>query len=150
MFYFFLNRINARKRNPIYPGALRLCDVANGVPYLLICASSDHIDTGNFLSKPSIQKMDFSKLEKNIAKTIDRFGYIDEQRFLDDMGICPYFLGRTSWDETYFTILNTPKGLKAYQAWLDNGGKEKLLQIEVTHRRNNANIFLWDEEEEEE
>lgn len=114
------------ERNPIYPGALRLSDVDEGVPYREINVRNEVVDVGVFTSAPTIVTNIFGP---TYLASVHRNGGDPCKRrniHLEDGGICKYYNG--TWNDAYFTISDTPEGITKYQDWLASNGGNLILE----------------------
>ena len=114
--------IDPTKRNPIYDEALRLCDISNDVPFLMISAPWGIAKQSRFIGSPFLDKISLA------IRTTEPDGTID-YRYLSDLGIIKYYRAKPQyWNPINFCIINTPESLKRYDVWLCNGGTEILAE----------------------
>ena len=109
-------QLNPEGRNPLYPEAMRLCDVEVGVNFLTFSVSS-----GEFwfttLSTASKIESDFDGVnefieESHIAAKDTRGGDVN----LSDYGIHPSHRG---WDPDCFSVLvDHHDNIRAFHSWL--------------------------------
>jgi|GEM_PF-3471891 len=114
--------INTTERNPIYPNALRLCDIHDGTPYQVISANCEIRYSGIFIGEPFIDRTAKMAFMAIMANEIPLLPIKPKIVYLADAGIVKYCLGDGGWHVCSFTIRNTPDDLKLYQEWLDNDG----------------------------
>jgi len=131
--------LNSTERNPIYPKALRFCDVHDGAKYRIADASNGKIvQKGVFTGEPLILS---TSLLLATVKTYSTKTKAEIHLF--DMGITGlrYGEGKTNcYSHDYFTIGSTFIERIGYQTWLLFGGRKKLKA---------ASRYTEEEEEEE-
>ena len=117
--------IDPKKRNPLYPNALRPCDVHWVVPYRTIHVKYGD-NTGVFRGKPFISK----KFPFGPYLTAKIIGMMLEnnKKFKGELNLTSAGIAQDNdsgkWNKFIFTIKNTPADLKLYQEWLDGGGDQ--------------------------
>lgn len=122
-----LSDIDQTLRNPIYPGALRLCDIKEGVGYRCIncICGYEQAELGIFSSEPYISTSTYS--DESIVASNDE----GEIVHLSDMGVAKY--GLYFWNPVHFTIENTPDEISVFDNWCKNGGEKIIANYAREH-----------------
>lgn len=117
--------IDPSERNPIYAEALRLCDISNDVPFLVISAPWGITKQSRFIGSPFLDSISLA------IRTTEPDGTIGYQ-YLSDLGIIKRYRAKPQyWSRINFCIINTPESLKQYETWLCSGGTEILAERKV-------------------
>lgn len=147
---FYEMDINYTERNPIYPNAIRLCDVHSGVAYRLINTRCGKLGRGVFCSEPyqnneGSRIVFMAKVVKNNPLTKNPYDTTSEL-LLNDSGIAKYYndIDIIFWNDQNFCIPDTAEGLAEYQNWLENGGNDILV------RYTNALMLKAEDDEDDE
>lgn len=114
------------ERNPIYPYALRLCDVDKDVPFRTISIIDGVIGVGYFCSKAFYQNYQDHIPKVRIVSSLTPSRPQDEEFFLPDSGIIRYARGYKIWNPIHFTIRDDVASIAQYEDWLQKGGLEIL------------------------
>jgi len=121
--------INEQERNPIYPYALRFCDIDIGVKFIEIFAASSPEDIltrkGVFLDRPRMYDLGLQKLPATKDFIADaKFNSTDraERIFLTTYGII-FYHETQAWSEFRFTILDSDESIKQFNEWYNGIGK---------------------------
>ena len=140
--------IDIFEQNPIYPGALRFCDLHNGVTYQAINAELGLLEKGIFCGEPFISNEDYKeKLKIKAIRSIPANVNSEKNKqiveiYLSGVGITRNVYGM--WSVTNFCIKNSDEDLKLYKKWLNDGGNAIFEMI-----ANKMKLISFDIEDEE-